>query len=89
MSRREMRLRAVIVTTAACRSGPNADPATSVGSSPLVFVAQPGQRSRWQRCSVKTTATGGSSETWWRPGRRDGARSDSANSRPQPPHATG
>ena len=63
MSRREIRLRAVSVTTAACSLGPNAEAATSSGSAAVVFRLQSGQRSLWVRCSLYTTAIGGSSAT--------------------------
>jgi len=43
---------AVIVTTAACSLGPNAEAATSSGSAAAVLRLQPGQASRWVRCSV-------------------------------------
>jgi len=46
MSRRETRLRAVSVTTAACSLGPNADRDTSAGSRAAVLARQRGQRSR-------------------------------------------
>jgi hypothetical protein len=52
MSRREIRLRAVSVTTAACSLGPNAEAATAAGSAAAVFRLQPGQASLWVRCSV-------------------------------------
>jgi hypothetical protein len=63
MSRRETRLRAVNVTTAACKPGPNAEPATEVGNAADVFCLQPGQHNLCVRCSKTITAIGGSSAT--------------------------
>jgi hypothetical protein len=63
MSRRETRLRAVSVTTAACNIGPNAYAATSAGSFAAVLRLQHGQRSRCVRCSLTRTLVGGNSAT--------------------------
>ncbi len=51
MSRRETRLRAVIVTTAACKSVPNGESPTPSGSRATCASPQPGQRRRCVRCS--------------------------------------
>ena len=63
MSRREIRLRAVSVTTAACSLGPNAEAATAAGNPAAVLCLQHGQRKRWLRCSLTRTVIGGSSAT--------------------------
>lgn len=63
MSRREIRLRAHIVTTAACRRTPNAEAPIPSNSAAAVLARQRGQRNRWLRCSVTSTAVGGSSAT--------------------------
>jgi len=49
--------------TAACRRGPKAPRGTSGGSSARVVAPQAGQRSRCSRCSLRSTAVGGSSAT--------------------------
>jgi hypothetical protein len=46
MSRREIRLRAVSVMTAACSLGPNGEAAIAAGNSAVVFLLQHGQRKR-------------------------------------------
>ena len=58
---REIRLRAVSVSTAACSPGPNREAATAAGNSAVVFFLQHGQRKRWLRCSLTRTVIGGSS----------------------------
>jgi hypothetical protein len=87
--RRGTRLRAVNVTSAACKLGPNADPPIPGGSCAVVRVAQPGQCSLWVRCSTSSTLIGGSSAIWRRPNRPLGRRSSAGNPRPQPRHASG
>jgi hypothetical protein len=49
--RREIRLPAVKVTSAACKPAPNAEAPTSAASRAVVLVSHPGQCSRWVRCS--------------------------------------
>ncbi len=51
MSLREIRLRAVTATTAACKTGPNADSPT-IPSLARVRLWHPGQRNRCVRCST-------------------------------------
>jgi len=63
MSRRETLFLAVSVTTAACKPGPNAEPATQEGTAAAVLRLHSGQRNRCVRCSNKITAIGGSSAT--------------------------
>ena len=60
-SRLETRLRTESVATAASSRGPNAPAGTPAGSSARVIWPQPGQQTRWSRCSVTTTLIGGSS----------------------------
>ena len=57
MSRREMRLRALIVTAAAWAREPKAEAPSPAGSSAVVLARQRGQRRRWVRCSVSRTAS--------------------------------
>ena len=61
--RREIRLRAVNVTNAACKFGPNADPPIPAGSPAVVLAPHSRQPNRWVRCSTKITLIGGSSAT--------------------------
>jgi hypothetical protein len=57
------RCRAVNVTTAACKPGPNADAAISSGKRALVRARQCRQRNWCVRCSLTITLIGGSSAT--------------------------
>jgi hypothetical protein len=61
--RREIRLRAVKVTSAACKFGPNAESPIAPGISAVVLVPHRRQLSRWVRCSTNVTLIGGSSAT--------------------------
>jgi len=87
--RREIRCRAVNVTTAACNLGPNAQAPIGSGNRALVRARQSRQRNWCVRCSVQVTLIGGSSQTWWRPNRLLGMRCSEANRCPHPPHASG
>ena len=61
--RREIRCRAVNVTSAASNLIPNGELASPAGSSPVVLAAHCGQRNRCVRCSTSSTLIGGSSAT--------------------------
>src|SRR5262249_37331272 len=73
--RLERGLRPVSAGTAASSFGQNRRRATPAGSAARTARPQPGQRSRCNRCSRISTATGGSSATWCRAGTPAGSRS--------------
>jgi len=87
--RREIRCRAVNVTTAAWSLGPNADAPIASGNWALVRARQSRQRNWCVRCSVTITLIGGNSAIWWRPNRPPCLRCPTSNRRPHPPHAFG
>jgi hypothetical protein len=64
LASREIRCRAIKVTTAACSLGPNAHAPIASGNRALVSARQSGQRSWCVRCSVQNTLIGGSSATF-------------------------
>ena len=82
-SRRETRFLTDSVAIAASSRGPKAPAGTSGGSSARVVRPQSGQRRRWSRCSLRMTAIGGSSATWWRACLPTGRRSASLKRWPQ------
>ncbi len=82
--RRERRSRTVRAAIAASSFGPKQPRGTPAGSSARTVRPQSGQQTRCKRCSLISTASGGSSATWCRAGAPLGSRSSSAKTWPHP-----